>query len=133
MKARIKPVSMGEVSESVKTLARDTFTTSLWAYVVYSVILHVVVVGIFSIGLLLPEKSEAETAKETAVAKDADQPADTDARRTPTDSGTEAGKPKGTEGDYYKRAGLETAKPDEIPKNPFEAKEELDKAVKELE
>jgi len=132
MNVRIKPVTLTELADAARTLFRDAVMSPLRKYVVYSLVIHVVLISLFSVGTIITwvrgEDPAARPAQETATAGN-DAAAGADAGTTPPAKDTA----KPGEGDYYKRAGIETAKPEEIPRNPFEAKGEIDKALKGLE
>jgi hypothetical protein len=120
----MKFLSVGDTLSNIKMLGRDALHTPLRKYVVYSLLFHVVLIGGLSVGLLFPEKPAPDPKKGPPAKKEttpAVAPEDTSKTLNATDNTKATGKAE----DYYKRpgSGVETAKPDEIPKNPLETKD----------
>lgn len=118
---RIMP-DIKEFIRVTRELVRDAIFSPLRRYVLYSLVIHVVVIALLSVNMLWD--AEAEATEQPATEKQA-QVATPQPEPQPTDNM----KPTGNKDDYYGREGIETATPDEIPKNPFD----VEKSEDELE
>ncbi len=133
---------LAEVGRVSRQFAHDAVMSPLRKYVIYSVIFHVVLIGALSVNMILPKKPPAAASATTTTAA----PAAKDPAAPPAAKGAAAkpdqppkppsapDKPTGQKDDYYKRQGIDNtpAKSDEIPKNPFEARDEIKKTLDDL-
>lgn len=127
---RISPIDFREVGRVSRMLLHDAVMSPLRKYVLYSVIIHVLVIGIFSLGMVLPARQKPAApaqAPEPAAPAPATEAAAPAAEKKPDEA-------SGRKEDYYSREGVDTtpAAPEEIPKNPFEAKDEINKTLERL-
>jgi len=132
---RLQVLDIGEFARVAKVVCHDAVMSPLRKYVIYSFIFHIVLIGALSVTMLLPKKAVPPVAVKTSAAAEGETKALPVEAKTPAGPAKgEASKATGQKDDYFKRQGIDAApaKASEIPKNPFEAKEELKKNLEDL-
>ena len=142
MPLRIGSVDIGASCRIVRDLAVGAVMSPLRRYVLYSIAFHVILVAVCSIGMLFPEApkiaakgQKGAPAKKAATGEKGKPSAPAQTPEGKPVQAPDATKPTGDKADYYRREGIDDkpAKPSQIPKGPLEAKDELDKALEDLE
>ncbi len=106
---------------AVTRVFRDAVASPLRRYVIYSLLVHAALVGLFSMGMLLPEK-EGDAASVAAGSEKTDASTEQEGAVAPDKAGTPS------EDSYYQNAGVDTtpADDDEMPDSPFGGEEGTD-------